>query len=318
MLQVVRQTRQKENNSGRKNDHKMAEPEVVSASPAARVGRRKMKSRGVLAYIRDRWRSEVLNQPGSTDDRRHAAIRRSHSQPAHKSVEEPTTRWRSLRRQPASPPVRPYDHRDVGVQCAIISWNALTRRPELMSDFRSPVDEADFSSQEISLAATDGSGTTTLGDTADIDDDYDDDDDDDEQADFGWFRSPRRALAVHSAPPPDASQSMMALGCGAVESRVGASTRVAQLRRESADQTTPARSSSCYSDPEGVRCCSGPSTGVAVPRVDVAALRRHFRRRKAITLADFDVQHRFSRLSESAARESISVRSAVTQQRWST
>jgi len=95
---------------------------------------------------------------------------------------------------------------------------------------------------------------------------------------------------------------MMALG-GAAESRVGASTRVAQLRRESSDHATPARSSSCYSDPEVVRCCSGTAAAAAVPRV--AALRRHFRRRKAITLADFDVQHRFSRLSESAARESI-------------
>lgn len=65
-------------------------------------------------------------------------------------------------------------------------------------------------SQEISLAATDGSGTTTLGDAADIEgfDDDELDDDDDDGADFGWFRSPRRALAVHSAPPPDASQSM--------------------------------------------------------------------------------------------------------------
>jgi len=272
-----------------------------------------MKSAGVLTYLRNRWRSEVLQQPVPTDDRwvaRQTAIRRSHSQPAHKSADEPGTRWRSFRRRPASPPVRPYDHRDVGVQCTIIKWNALTRRPELMSDFRSPADEAEFSSQEISLAATDGSGTTTLGDAADIDDD--DDDDDDDEADFGWFRSPRRALAVHSAPPPDASQS---LGCVAFESRVGASTRVAQLRRESADHITPARSSSCYSDPEGVRCCSGTSAGMAVPRVDVAALRRHFRRRKAITLADFDVQQRFSRLSESRARDSISVRSAVTQQR---
>jgi len=93
-------------------------------------------------------------------------------------------------------------------------------------DFRSPIDEVDnFSSQEISrefsssreisawqeisLAATDGSGTTTLGDAADIDDD--DDDDDDDEAVFGWLHSPRRTLAVHSAPPPDASQS---LACG--------------------------------------------------------------------------------------------------------
>jgi len=197
----------------------------------------------------------------------------------------------------------------------------VQRRVERVTDdFRSPVDEADFSSQEISLAATDGSGTTTLGDTADIEDIDDDngDDDDDDQADFGWFRSPRRALAVHSAPPPDASQSMSALGCIAAESLVGASTRVAQLRRESADHpATTTRSSSCYSDPEMVRCCSATSAAVTVPRVDVAALRRHFRRRKALTLADFDVQHRFSRLSDSATRQSISQRSAVTQHRWS-
>ena len=134
----------------------MAEPEVVSASSAPPVRRRKMKSIGVLAYLRDRWRSEVLHQTGSGDDRwlgRQPAIRRSHSQPTHKSAAEPTTRWRSLHRRPPSPPVRPYEHRDVGVQCTIIHWNALTRRPELMSDFRSPVDEAEFSSQEISRAA---------------------------------------------------------------------------------------------------------------------------------------------------------------------
>jgi len=295
----------------------MTEPGITSASAATGVRRRKTKSRGVLAYLRDRWRSEVVHRPLSTDERtaiRQTAVRRSHSQPAHKSTDEPVTKWRSFRRPPASPPVRPYDQRHVGVQCTIISWNALKRRVEVMADCRSPADEAEFSSQEISLAATDGSGTTTLGDTADIED-VDDDDDDDDQADFGWFRSPRRALAVHSAPPPDASQSMVALGCVAVDSLVGASTRVAQLRRESADHATTAPSSSCYSDPEVVRCCSATSAGVTVPRVDVAALRRHFRRRKAITLADFDVQHRFSRLSESAARESVSQRSAVTQQR---
>lgn len=276
-----------------------------------------MKSRGVLAYLRDRWRSDTLQHPAPTDGRsafRQTAVRRSHSQPTHKSADEPPTRWRSCRRHPTSSPVRPYDHRDVGVQCTIISWNTVTRRVELMADFRSPADDAEFSSQEISLAATDGSGTTTLGDTADIED-VDDDDDDDEQADFGWFRSPRRALAVHSAPPPDASQSMTALGYDAFESRVGGSTRVAQLRSESADHATTARSSSCFSDPEAVRCCSGTSASVAVPRVDVAALRRHFRRRKAITLGDFDIQHRFHRLSESAARDSFSQRSAVTQQR---
>jgi len=296
----------------------MAETSSVSTSAAPSVGRSRVKSRGVLAYIRDRWRSEVLHQSVTAASKsiRKTVIRRSHSQPAHNSADEPPTKWRSFRRQPASLPVRPHDHRDVGVQCTIISWNPLTRRVEMMRDFRSPVDEAEFSSQEISLAATDGSGTTTLGDTADIEDsDDNDDDDDDDQADFGWLRSPRRALAVHSAPPPDASQSMVALGCVAFESLVGASTRVAQLRHESADHAATALSSSCYSDPEVVRCCSSTSAGVAVPRVDVAALRRHFRRRKAITLADFDVQHRFSRLSESAARESISQKSAVTQQR---
>ena len=110
----------------------------------------------------------------------------------------------------------------------------------------------------------------------------------------------------------DKSQSMTALGCAAVEPRVCSSTRVAQLRRESADHATTARSSSCYSEPEAVRCCSAAAAG---PRVDVAALRRQFRRRKAMTLGDFNVQRRFNRLSDSAAVESISQRSAVTQQR---
>jgi len=290
----------------------MEEHGITSAFAAPSVGRRKVKSRGVLSYLRDRWRSETLNEPGLTEDRsavRSKAIRRCHSQP----IDEPVTKWGLSRRQPSSSsPVRPHDHRDVGVQCTIISWNSLTRRVELMADFRSPDHEAEFSSQEISLAATDGSETTTLGDAADIEDVDNDDDDDDDQADFGWFRSPRRALAVHSAPPPDASQS---LGCIAFESRIGASTRVAQLRRESVDQGRTARSSSCYSEPEVVRCCSATSAGMAVPRVDVAALRRHFRRRKAITLDDFDVQHRFRRLPDYAPRDSISQRSAVTQQR---
>jgi len=107
---------------------------------------------------------------------------------------------------------------------------------------------------------------------------------------------------------------MTALGCAAAEPRVGSSTRVAQLRRESADRATTARSSSCHSEPEAVRCCSA-TAAAAVPRVDVAALRRQFRRRKAITLADFNVHHRFTRLSDSAAVESISQRSALTQQR---
>jgi len=294
-----------------------------------------MKSRGVMAYLRDRWRSEVLHEPTPADDRsaqRQPPVRRSHSQPpARKSAatdDPPTTRWRRLsRRQPASPrspPVYSYDHhRDVGVQCAIISWNALTRRAELAADFRSPADDADFSSQEISLAATDGSGTTTLGDAADIEfidnDNDDDDDDDDDGADFGWFGLPDRALAVHSAPPPtDLSQSTTTAPLE--PSRVGGAltTRVAQLRSESTDHAvTPAQGSSCYSEPEVVRCCSATAAGVAVPRVDVAALRRQFRRRKAITLADFDVQHRYSRLYESTARESISQKSAVTQQRSS-
>jgi len=143
------------------------------------------------------------------------AVRRSHSQPTHKSAEDTVTRWRQCRRRQASPPVRPLGRQDAGVQCAIVGWNALTHRFELTSDLPSPVDEAEFSSQEISLAATDGSGTTTLGDAADIE--YLDHDDDDVDDDFGWFRSPRRALAVHSAPPPDASQSMTAFhGCVAV------------------------------------------------------------------------------------------------------
>ena len=284
------------------------------------VGRSRMKSRSVLAYLRNRWRSEVLHQPLASDDRpaaRQTPIRRSHSQPAHKSVDETATRWRQSRRRHASPPVRVSDRREVGVQCSIVSWNAMTRRFEIMPGFRSPVDDAEFSSQEISLAATDGSGTTTLGDAADIE--YlDDDDEDDDGADFGWFRSPRRALTVHSAPPPDASQSMMALSyaaAAAAEPRVGASTRVAQLRHESADRASTARGLGSYSEPEPVRCCSATGAGMAVPRVDVAALRRQFRRRKAITLADFDVRHRFSRLSDSAAVESVSQRSAVTQQR---
>ena len=295
----------------------MAEPGIASSYAEPGVVCAKMKSRGVLAYLRDRWRSEVLHQPAPSDRLAHrqSAVRRCHSQPPHRSADEPATvKWRSLRRQHASPPVRPHDHRDIGVQCTIINWNALTRRVELMTDFRSLADERECSSPEISLVATDGSGTTTLGDAADIEDVVDDDDDD--QTDFGWFRSPRRALAVHSAPLPDASQSMVALGCVAFESSVGSSTRVAQLRRESADQPTTARSSSCYSDPEVVRCCSATSTAAAAPRVDVAALRRRFRRRKAITLADFDVHRCFSRLSESAARGSLSQRSAITQQRW--
>jgi len=297
----------------------MAEPEVASTSSDAPSGRSRVKSRSVLTYFRDRWRSEVLHQPtASTDDRsakQKTAVRRSHSQPSHKTAET-VTGWRQSRRRQVSPPVRPFDRQDAGVQCAIVSWNALTHRFEMMADLPSPIDEAMFSSQEISLAATDGSGTTTLGDAADIEYLYDDDDDvDDDGADFGWFRSPRRALAVHSAPPPDASQSMTALGCAAAEPRVGSSTRVAQLRRESADHATTARSSSCHSEPEAVRCCSATAAGMAVPRVDVAALRRQFRRRKAITLADFSAQPRFSRLSDSAAIESVSQRSAITQQR---
>jgi len=53
------------------------------------------------------------------------------------------------RHRQASPPVRC----DAGVQCAIVGWNALTHRFEVMSDLPSPVDEAEFSSQEISHAA---------------------------------------------------------------------------------------------------------------------------------------------------------------------
>jgi len=53
------------------------------------------------------------------------------------------------RHRQESPPVRC----DAGVQCAIVGWNALTHRFEVMSDLPSPVDEAEFSSQEISHAA---------------------------------------------------------------------------------------------------------------------------------------------------------------------
>ena len=297
----------------------MAEPEVASTSSDAPSGRSRVKSRSVLTYFRDRWRSEVLHQPtASTDDRsakQKTAVRRSHSQPSHKTAET-VTGWRQSRRRQVSPPVRPFDRQDAGVQCAIVSWNALTHRFEMMADLPSPIDEAMFSSQEISLAATGTSrsrprhrrrrrrrrtGTRCRPRRR--------------ASSFRCRRSPRRALAVHSAPPPDASQSMTALGCAAAEPRVGSSTRVAQLRRESADHATTARSSSCHSEPEAVRCCSATAAGMAVPRVDVAALRRQFRRRKAITLADFSAQPRFSRLSDSAAIESVSQRSAITQQR---
>jgi len=89
---------------------------MAEDAAGALARRRKLKSLGVMAYLRNRWRSEVLQHQGLSDNRwpvRQTAMRRSHSQPSHKSADEPTTRGRSLRRQPpASPPVRPYDHRD--------------------------------------------------------------------------------------------------------------------------------------------------------------------------------------------------------------
>jgi len=43
----------------------MAEPEVEAPG----VARSRMRSRNVLTYLRDRWRSEVLHQPAPNDDR---------------------------------------------------------------------------------------------------------------------------------------------------------------------------------------------------------------------------------------------------------
>jgi hypothetical protein len=202
-----------------------------------------------------------------------------------------------------------------------------------------------FSSQEISLVATDGSGSTTLAGTEFVDDEnvVGLDDDDEERAFLRWYMTASSAFVRGSpASPPASSQSMAALGCARIASPSCVPTRVERLRREfrhcRGTATSAVRSASCHSEPEVVRCCAASTAAVmAAPRVDVSAWRRQFRRRKAITLADLNVDqaligscrrrgHRSSSVmsaesvilaaaAAAAGGRSFSQRSAVTQQR---
>lgn len=231
--------------------------------------------------------------------------------------------------------------RDVGVQCSIIEWSPFDQCVVLGSDIRrdiydndlrqrSPVDigpffdvgggaagggsASRFSSQEISLVATDGSCSTTtvFGGADEQFDDYLRDwsvgydnqtTGSDDQAFINWYLTASSTFVGNSSmpsapPPPKGSRSLAALACVP-----RAPMRIERLRREfrrrrgvpsSADtETGGARSPSCHSEPEVVRCCSATAAAASMgaSRVDVAAWRRQFQRRRAITLSDLDVEH---------------------------
>lgn len=264
--------------------------------------------------------------------------------------------------------------RDVGVQCSIIEWNEAEQRPQLggaaapdslasasTAQQQQADDDSVFgfrrhptggahggrpryfgfsSSQELSLLATDGSGSTTFAGDDDDDvgavgidfdedddvinmadeDDEEDDDNNEERAFLRWYMSASNAFVngatLNVSSPPTTSQSMAALGCVQLSGHGWVPSRVEKLRREfrkCRGSSGAARSSSCHSEPDSaagpggggatVRCCSATAvrSAAAAKAADVAAWRRQFRRRKAITLSDLDVEQSQALLGRAGA-----------------
>jgi len=301
------------------------------------------KCRSAIDFLRERWRGDVVHHPCDSPSlvsmaSRNKPARRCLSQPARDMVATDGDE-RSIFPGSVISPMES-GRRDASVQCSIIEWNQAEKRVELIADDASRsallssslshiaavtadnfADDyrsrrflygASLSSQELSLAATDGSGSTTFGGTDPGNDDNsvngaEGGDDDEEQAFLKWYMIASSAC-VHGAhtsppasssqsmadtsPPASSSQSMAALGCVKLAGPGCVPTRVERLRHEfrQCRGASGTRSASCQSEPEVVRCCSASTAAAAVaPRIDVEAWRRQFRRRKAITLSDIEV-----------------------------
>lgn len=334
------------------------------------------KCRDAFGFLRERWRSDVLHNAStqltisSKSSTSAAAI--FSSGPARKQV--PVRRCLSAvddRRVLANKEetLMPLDRRDAGVQCSIIKWDPVNRRVDMATntttgtplpfEFQQPVSagkldtdneyryyeySAPFSAEEISLVATDGSGSTLGGSCQDDDGDhFFGRTSDEERAFLRWYVSASSSF-VRDAPssPQASSRSVSGLGCVKLNSPGCVPARIERLRNEfhSCHGTTAsnARSSSCHSEPEVIQCCSGTAVNaLAESRADASAWRRQFRRRKAITLSDIDLNQKLmgsskgqrNPLMSSASTESVTLgvprgerscsqRSAITQQRFVT
>jgi len=182
-------------------------------------------------------------------------------------------------------PQQPHrSRRDAAVQCTIIRWSSNDNR--VLSEFEprefaaasgfGGAEEDSSSSQELSIAATNGSG-----------------------AESEWT-------------PPPTSSSVRAIYCySAPPTRLA--TRVEQLLLEHYDSDSLIGASgggrygtglSAHSEPEmeaAARCCSAATT------MPVSELGDQFKRRKAVTLSDLDIESQtvVTRLSDAAAAESV-------------
>ena len=217
-------------------------------------------------------------------------------------------------------------HRDVGVQCSLIEWNPVVIPVESVAGSQSSSIDSSSStptaaiiatesvvdsgerrrllygfgvvpswSQETSLVATDGSGSTTLGGS---DECVGGEHNDEELAFRRWYMTASTAFVnrVPASPPPASSRSLGGPGCIASSDDFDGGcvpTRAQRLRREfrgCRGTSSAMRSASCHVEPELVHCCSASAAfAMSESRVDVSAWRRQFRRRKAITTSDNDV-----------------------------
>lgn len=318
------------------------EKETSATSKSTMATVKHGKCRSAIDFLKERWRGDVVHNPltqshhspessfptASASSRK--PVRRCLSQPA-RGMGTADSDGRCIVPSNFMLPLEG-GQRHVSVQCSIIEWNQVEKRVELAADDETGIafmsssfphlasETVDgfssdyrsrrylygcgptFSSQEISLAATDGSGSTTCCGTepgsrdnsVDIADGDDNEDADEERAFLKWYMTASSAC-VHGAPasPPASSQSMAALECVKLAGPGCVPTRVERLRREFRQcrgSASAARSASCQSEPEVVRCCSASTAAAAVvPHIDVEAWRRQFRRRKAITLSDIEV-----------------------------